>query len=291
LAWGSIAACAAYHALDMHRMFTSFGTAVGLEDARHHLIRTRVPAPWYALAVEEANVSTPPGRRIAVVSDVQAYLLDRDAIFDCDQPGTRRWIRNLAQRVPQEAAYARQFRQWNVRLVLYIRGKALGASRNESWTPEAVRAWTRFWNARARLRDDVGDCALYDLGPPGRPAIRFDVPGVQEMLLAGILEPGVARTERARRFRAATAVADSGYLRGAYGERLAAEGEPAAGAAELRRAAAIEPRSADVWFSLALAFARAGRPEEARGALARGAAIRPWAEDVKSVQAEIEKAR
>ena len=59
------------------------------------------------------------------------------------------------------------------------------------------------------------------------------------------------------------------------GEKLAAEGEVAAGVAELRQAASVDPRYPDIHFMMAELLERIDRPEEAVAAYRRAIACHP----------------
>ncbi len=287
VAFGSVALGAGYHLLDMHRMFTSYWVALGMEPADNFYARVRVPSPWYAITANIVNHTTPPGERVAVVSDVQAYMLDRDALFDCDAPGSRRWLWRLPQRRGDEAALDRQFRQWNIRTVWYIRDKAMALSAGESWEAGRIGIWARWWNRRARLMHQRGEIAVYALGPPGPAAPKLDLPGPQDLVLRRILK-GRTQADRRTVFRQALAMgADSAYLRGVYGEAAAADGAVAEGVAELRAAVRIEPGYAALWFSLARAQLRGKDLPGARAALARGRALSPLADEVRDLDRDL----
>jgi len=284
VAYGSIALGAGYHLLDMHRMFTSYGVALGFEPQEVYFARVRVPSPWYALTANWINGTTPRGERVAVVSDVQAYMLNRDAFFDCDAPGSRRWIWRLPQLRRDEADLNRQFRQWNVRTVWHIRTKAIAVSGGEVWTPSAVRVWARWWSRRARLMLQRGDCAVYTLGSAGPAAVPLDLPGPQDALLRELLTDGLTRAGRQAVFRKALALgADSAYLRAVYGNQAVGDGAVAEGIAQLRAAARLAPGYAAVWFSLARGLIKARAYSEARAALATGLALGPTTEDTADI--------
>jgi hypothetical protein len=262
-----------------------------MEPADFYYARVRVPSPWYAITANIANHATPAGERIAVVSDVQAYMLNRDALFDCDAPGSRRWIWRLPQRRGDEADLDRQFRQWHVRTVWHIRGKAVAASAGEAWTPAAVRLWSGWWNRRARLVQQRGECAVYELGPPGHPVPHLDLPGPQDWYLRRLLTPGATvRDHRAIYREALAAGGDSAYLRGVYGDLAAANGGVADAVTALRGAVRIEPGYAALWFSLARALIRARDFPGARAALAKGRALSPAAEEIGELEGDMRKA-
>jgi len=267
----------AFHTLDMHRMFTSYWTALGLEPEAEYEERTRMPWPWYPVAVRWINRNAPVDGRVGVVSDVQAYMLDRDAIFDCDAPGSRRWLKRLVERMPGERDLARQFRQWNMRTIFYIRPKAMAASRGESWTTAEVRRWRRFIESRARVVWARGQCAVYELGAPRKPSILMDLPGPGEALLVA-MEDVPSMAGRAGIYAAGKARGvESAYTCVRYGEYLAESGRNREAAGYFRRALAIAPGVAGFWFDLAIAETRQGRTGLARDALARGLAIEPLA--------------
>jgi len=185
LAVASVACGVLYHLLDMRRTLPMVGSvALGLESRARYDQRMLWPY-GYADALKYLHRMVPTTGRVAVISEVQAYRIDREAIFDCDAPAARRWIALLVKRSADGNALARQFKQWNVRYVLYVRPRAEALVRREEWTRAHVRRWTQFWDARARLVFRSGDSLVYALGPAVQPAgPRLDLPGPQEWVLA-----------------------------------------------------------------------------------------------------------
>ena len=288
LAWLAIAGGVAYHLVDMHRMFTSFWTALGLESRMSFEVRVRYPAPWYTVSTNIVNGTAPRGERVAVISDVQAYMIDRDAIFDCDAPGSRRWIHVMAERTGSEEAIARQFRQWRIRTVLYLRGKAFAASRSEEWKASEIGPWARFWNSRARLVTERGDCCVYDLGARGGQTMKLDLPGPQDWLMAVLLNEDVPFKDRRDVFRRAMADgAGSAYSWAIYGDmaRLSGDGQGAADA--LKRSVAAAPQAPGLWFLYARSLIASRRFREAAVALDRGAKLDPAAAEVAEIGREL----
>jgi len=278
-----------YHLVDMHRMFTMYWVSLGLEPVKIYYLRVRVPSPWYAMCVNVMNHEVPVGERVVVVSDVQAYMLNREAVFDCDAPGSQRWIYLLARRHRDEAAFARQFKQWRARTVFYIRGKAMGSVKGEKWSPDEISAWARFWNSRAQLKYHRGDCAVYELGAPRKPGSpQLHLPGPQDWLMRELVEVGQdLPTLRARFKEALAAGAESAYAQGGYGELVLAAGDAAGAVAALRRATAIAPKSHPLWFSLARALIEARQPGAARAAMERGKELNPLSDELPVLEREL----
>jgi hypothetical protein len=266
-------------------MFTVFWVCLGLEPVNIYHMRVLSPSPWYAMTANVINGTVLRGERVAVVSDVQAYEVERDAIFDCDAPGSRRWIHMLARRHRDADAFARQFRQWRARTVFYIRGKALSAALSEEWEPSEIRSWALFWNSRARLVYQRGKCAVYDLGPPKRPAPLLDLPGPQDWLIGRMLMVQRDPAALGSVFRGALASgAESGFACGVYGDLSGAAGKTKDAIPALRRATAIAPGSDELWFSLARALIRADRLKDARIALERGRALNLFSDELPALE-------
>jgi hypothetical protein len=288
LAWLGIVTGVAYHGVDMHRMFTSFWTAAGLESRRAFEVRVRYPTPWYAVSANIVNGTAPRGERVAVISDVQAYMINRDAIFDCDAPGSKRWIHLMAARRGTEEAIARQFRQWHVRTVLYLRGKAFASSRGEEWKAGETGPWARFWNARARLVTERGDCCVYELESRGKQGMKMDLPGPQDWLMNVLLNEDIPFASRkAVFFRAVKDGAGSAYSWAIYGDlaRLAGDGPGAVDA--LRRSVAAATQAPGLWFLYARSLIAARRYREAATALGRGAKLDPASAEVAAIRREL----
>jgi len=292
VAWFSIGFGPVFHAFDMHRLFTPCWVALGLEPAWVYHSRVNQPSPWYAVAVTWANRNAPPRGRIAVVSDVQAYLFDRETIFDCDAPGSRRWITRLLERRRGEAALDRQFRQWNVRTVFYIRGKAMAASRGETWEPGAAARMAAWWNRRAHRVFYRGHCSIYELARPGQARLQLDLPGPQEAYLMRVVAAPDLAARRAVWRAALAAGAESAVLDGAFGES-ALEGNPPAAAeaaGALARAVAIAPDAGGLWISYGRALTGAGRLAAARAALAKARELNPLHDDLEGAEADLARA-
>ena len=289
VAWFSIGFGPVFHALDMHRLFTPFWVALGLEPAYVYNSRVTQPSPWYAVAVSWTNRNAPRGTRVAVVSDVQAYLFDREAIFDCDAPGSRRWIRRIVERRGDEAGLDRQFRQWNIGAVFYIRGKAMAGSRGETWDAAAVKRIADWWDRRARRVFYRGHCSVYELGVRGKPVLQLDVPGPQEWYLMRMVAAADRKVQDAVRREALAAGAESAILHGACGEAALenAPPAPAAAAEALARAVAIAPDAPGLWILYGRALVVAKRLVQARGAFAKARELNPLHEDLAGAEAEL----
>jgi len=246
-----------------------------------------MPWPWYPVAVRWLNRNAPVDGRVGVVSDVQAYMVDRDAVFDCDAPGSRRWLKRLVERAPGDRELARQFRQWKMRTIFYIRPKAMAASRGESWTATEVRGWRRFFESRARVVWARGQCAIYELGAPRKPSTQMDLPGPGEALIVA-MEDEPTMAGRTALYTAGTARGvESAYTLVRYGEYLAEAGRNREAAGYFRRALAIAPKVAGFWFDLAIAETRQGRLGPARDALARGLDLEPMASKGKEIARDL----
>ena len=287
----SLAFGAVYHVIDMHCKSTCLFVALGFEDRGDYEERTRVPWGSYATTVRWLNRNIPRGEKVAVVSDVQAFLLNHEAVFDCDAPHSTRWILGLARRSADPDAIARQFRRWNCRTVFYIRSKAIAAARNESWGPVEAGRWRRFWDTRAVLLRRSGPCVVYELSRKPHPSrIPEDLAGLQEWILSEMLAKPDHAGRKAVYRRGLAAGVESAYLCGTYGEITMNDGFPAEGAEELRKSVRLAPDLADAWFSLARALLRSGRPGEARQALARGERLEPGSPDLNDLRNEFARA-
>jgi len=288
----SMAFGAVYHFADMQAKFTSAFVALGIESREEYLSRTRYPFPWYSGAAAWLNREVPARERVAVVSDVQAYMIDSDAIFDCDACSCR-WITALVRREAGPGALARQFRRWNVRTVLYIRNKALAGAKPENWTAAEAGNWSGFWGTHAVPVFRYGECVVYRISSKPLPSrTLLDMPGPQEWAVARLLDAGTPRqARRAVLDRVLKMGVDSAFLRGAYGEIAMDRGDPADGIGELRAAVRIVPDLAPAWLSLTRCLLRAGRMEEARRTRARWEAIDPLSEDRGAVELEFARVR
>ena len=281
-----------YHLADMQSKYTSAFVSLGLEERALYDSRIRVPWLYYSPTASWMNRNIAAGERVAVVSDVQAYMLDRDAIFDCDACYCR-WILRLVRHEPDSASLARQFRRWNVRSILYIRPKALASARGEAWTREEVRRWSGFWERYGVLDHRYGDCVVYRISRKPLPArTLLDMPGPQEWVVARMLEAGADRAARRAALREAREEgARSAILSLSYGELALDHGDPADGLAELREAVRLDSGLAPAWLALARALLRTGRVAEALQARARWEGLDPLSNERESLRLEFARAR
>ncbi len=244
VAWLSIAVGPLYHLVDMQRMFTPFGTVLGVESRDHYTMRLAQPSPWYAVAVKWTGRNIPNGERVAVVSDVQAYHFDHDAVFDCDAPRSRRWIRNLLDRTKTGADLDRHFRQWNCRTVFYIRGKAQAYALNssEAWDAKAATRMAGWWNRRAVRIFHRGQISVYRLDEPRmKPEVQLDLPVAQELASNRLVTDTSVEGRRKIWSEAVATGTESGMLAAAYAEALTEGGAARDALPAARRAVAIAP--------------------------------------------------
>lgn len=283
---------AVYHAVDMQAKFTAVSVALGIEQASDYMSRTRYPFPWYFPAVNWINSQVPRGERVAVVSDVQAYLIDNDAIFDCDA-GSIRWITRLVKRESGPEGLARQFRRWNARTVFYLRNKAMAGLKGEEWSPEDAGKWARFWGTHAEMVQRRGECVIYRISRTPLPhRTLLDMPGPQEWVVARLIDAGPSRRGRRAVLNNALSMGvDSAFIRDAYGEIALDRGDPADGVGELREAIRIVPDFSPAWLALAKALLRSGRADEALRAKARWEEFDPLASDREALNLEFARAR
>ncbi len=291
LAAGSVAFGIVFHAVEMHSMFSPFLRALGLEPAFYYDDRLLQPAPWYARAVRRLNSRVPKNERVAVISDVQAYELNRRALFDCDQVGAKRWIWEITRLRTTEEDIARQFRQWKARTVFVIRPKARALIRGEDWRGGRGKAWAAFWNSRARLAYETGDCAIYELDPLRRKAEpKLDLPGPQDW--AGVMwgqerDPAVC----ASIYRGLLAGGiESAGIHADFGRAMAWHGRDTKAATAFGRALAVAPEIPGLWFVLARFHLDAGRPREARSAFERGIRLDPDSPEASDLPRRLQEA-
>jgi hypothetical protein len=275
-AWVSLASCSAYHVLDMHRTLPAVPlVSAGLLSREEYLLRTRHPR-GYMDAVEAVNGAAIPGERVAVFGATEAYLVRSEAVFDCDAPGSRRWLYLLASSGRDEAGFARWFRQRNIRVALHVPGRAAAAAAGETWDTGSEKPWTAFWNSRARLVSAPGDCVVYTLarerGPSG-PA--RDLPGPQDAVLSA-MDREASWTGRTRIYTSAIARGlESAHLDAVYGAWTGNDGRYPAAEAALRRAVRLAPSHAPAWYWLTAVLLARHKTGEARDALARGVGADP----------------
>ena len=283
---------AIFHFGDMQSKFTSAFVSLGIEETDYYLYRTRYPYPWYYPSVKWINREVPRQERVAVVSDVQAYLIDSDAIFDCDATSNR-WINGVVRQENSPQALARQFRRWNIRTVLYIRNKALSGARRQAWSVADAENWAKYWGTHAQVVYRNGECAIYRLSrEPGERRTLLDMPGPQEWIIARLYDAGPSRSARRAVFNDGLKMGiESAFLHGAYGEIAMEAGDPADGVEELRKAVRLVPDLAPAWLALTRALLRSGRIEEAHAAKLRWDALEPVSEDRTNLVTEFARAR
>jgi hypothetical protein len=196
------------------------------------------------VAVGWTGRNTGSNERIAVISDVQAYHFDRDAIFDCDAPGSRRWICNLFDRLPDDRSIDAQVRRWNCRTVFYIRGKAQAYARNakEAWDARTATRVAGWWNRRAVRIFHRGQITIYRLDPPGaKPTVQLDLPVAQELASNRLVDDPAPERRKIAWREALAAGAESGMLAAAYAEAQTDGGAHADAVEAADRAAGIAP--------------------------------------------------
>jgi len=270
-AWASLAFCAAYHVLDMHRTLPAVPlVSAGLLDRDEYLVRTRHPR-GYVGAIAKVNLAVPAGERVAVLGATEAYLFDSEALFDCDAPGSRRWLYLTALRFTNEAGFARWFRQRNIRTVFYVPARAAAGAEGEAWPLASARPWARFWNSRAHIASTDADCLTYVLArAPGTPSPQRDLPGPQDALLAA-MDAEKKWSGRTRIYTVAVGQGlESAHLDAVYGAWTGNDGRYPQAEAALRRALRISPSHAPAWYWLAAVRLGRKNPAGAREALERG---------------------
>jgi tetratricopeptide (TPR) repeat protein len=271
----SIGGSAVYHLLDMHRILPgTFFVALGIEDRDAFHGRMRDPIGYWQ-AVEYIDASTGPEERVAVISDIKAFWLDREAIYDCDAPDARRWLYLVAGKLGTEEEYARQFRQWDCRTVLYLRTKAGKLVRGEDWYAGRGAGWAAFWNRRARPAAQFLECAVYTLDPPGPAVPKPDLPGPQECLLVAMNKLPEFADLRAAWKLAVMSGMESAHLDAIYGAWASNAGNAGEAVGALGRAVRLAPTHQQAWYWLSAAYLRAGKLRDAASALETGVGVNP----------------
>ena len=213
---------------------------------------------------------------MAVVADVQAYLIDRGAFFDSDAGDSRRWLDNLALvcRSPQD--WEKAFRRWKCRTVLYLNGRATAVGHPRDWTSREAGVFGDFWRKRVRRIYRSKDCSVYGIGPPDGPGLFADLPGPQERWLLELQRTSRWPGECGRVYSAALkSGAESGRLHMIFGGLMMNAGSLRESAAALERAVALAPDEPTAWYWLALARVRTGEMAKARKSLARAIELEP----------------
>jgi len=271
----SISGSAVYHLLDMHRILPgTFSVALGLEDRTAFHRRMRDPIGYWQ-ATEFVNAATEPAERVAVIADIKAYWLDREAIYDCDAPDARRWLYLVAGRMRTEEDYARQFRQWNVRTILYLRTKAGKLVKDEDWYGGRGAGWAAFWNRRARPGAQFLECAVYMLDPQGVAAPKPDLPGPQEAILVAMDKLPTFEDKRAAFRLAVKSGMESAHLDAVFGAWAANAGDAKEAIRALTRALALAPVHQQAWYWLSAAYLRAGKLRDAARSFESGVGVNP----------------
>lgn len=294
VAWLSIVIGPLYHLVDMQRMFTPFGTVLGIESREHFTSRLAQPSPWYSVAVRWTNRNIPKGERVAVISDVQAYHFDHDAIFDCDAPRSRRWIRNLLERTDTDDDLDRQFRQWNCRTVFYIRGKAQAYAKNanEAWDRKEATRIAGWWNRRAKRIFHRGQMSIYDLGAKRtKPEVQLDLPVAQELASNRLVAEDSIEGRTGAWQEALAAGAESGMLAAAYAEAQLDGGAVHEALAAAKRAAVIAPDVPAIRAGLVFALIAARNLPRAEAGFKAFKAAFPTSEDLPELDRRLAELR
>lgn len=252
-----------------------FGVTLGLRTRDSYYARWRMPRGFWA-SVSRINSTVPPGERVAVISEVQAYLVDREAIFDSDAPGAKRWVDNLALACRSATDWERRFRRWNCRTVLYLPNRAAAVANPREWTVKETRLFADFWNSRARTSFLSGDCVVYTLAPRDKSALQLDLPAGQERWLVAMKSAEHSPDRCAGIYRAALASgAESGRLHQVFGGLMIDARRHKEAVAALRKSLAIAPFNADAWYWLAGTLMDGRRFREAREALEKAVGLNP----------------
>jgi len=267
---------ALYHPGEMNRSLPgTYSTALGLNTKESFYAVHRAPDGYWR-AVSFINSAVPRGESVAVVSDVQAYLIDRRALFDSDAQDSRRWLDNLALVCRSPRDWDRAFRKWKCRTVLYLNGRAAAVGHPRDWTPEETRIFAGFWNARANRVFRSAECSVYELGPASARRPRPDLPGPQERWLLEMQRTSRWPGDCGRVYGSALlAGAESGRLHMIYGGLMANAGALGEGVSALERAVALAPDEAAAWYWLTAARLRRGDRARARKSFDRGFALEP----------------
>ncbi len=267
-----------YHILDMRRTLPGVArVAVGFLSRERYEERMVWPR-GYSKALDYLHANVPEGERILVVSEVQAYRIDREAVFDCDAPQARRWITRLVERSDaSEMVFVRQMRQWNARTILYLRPRAVALARDENWGVKAVRMWSRFWNSRFRPVYRSGSCVIYEFGASGtglgRPGP--DLPGPQGAAVSEIARARGLDEKRRSYAKSLRRGIVSAYVHATFGIAASRAGNYAEALAALTKATGIDRDHAVAWYGKVVPLWRMGQRSQAREALARAVALDP----------------
>ena len=260
-----------FHVLDMHRNFSPLMAALGLEKTGEYSRYIVMPSPAYRDSVVKLNPGIPVNSRVGVVSDVQAYMVDGEAIFDCDAVGGHRWIYELVKRTRTTSEILRQFRQWNMRSILYIRGKSFSAAQGEAWSDSDMTRWCGFWGKHAEYLSSSGECVVYRIDAHGRKrGLTLDIPGPQEWIMRRLAGGFSDRKElQAYSLKLAGLSAESGFIHAALGEAYFSMNEIPESLHHLRMATKIDETFSSAWYLQAMISLRVGRKAEALAARAK----------------------
>jgi len=253
----------------------TYNTALGLNSRDDFYTAHRGPIGMWP-AASFINGGVPRTERVGVICEVQAYLIDRVAVFDSDAPGSRRWIDNLALFCSKPGDWAKAFRKWNCRTILYEYGRAAAVAQPRSWSRESSRAFAEFWNTQAQKVFHSGDCSVYRIGPASKRGLRADMPGAQEGWLLEMKRASNSRENLGRVNKyALDAGVESARTLAVFGGFISQAGAVAEGVASLERAAALAPDEPSPWYWLAANYVAMGQKGRARDAYKKGLALDP----------------